>query len=269
MPKIQTRQDYDAVAALNYSLAKQLLISPLHARQYLDAPREETKALRIGSAVHCAALEPETFNIKYVCGLDVDKRTKAGKEAYEAFIAAAGDKIVLTPDEYGLVANVALAAIKAVQKIGVTFVETETMYTVDYCGVPLKSAIDAVGDDDFLYDLKTCESASPTFTGALGAIKSYKYNLQAHFYRTVYELATGKRPKGMRFVFIEKEPPYATAIYEIGPNLMSYAVADFEKAVKLYEAGIAFDSWPGYPSDPQIIDIGPDTTKAATAINFA
>lgn len=269
MPKIQTRQDYDAVPALNYSLAKQLLISPLHARQYLDTPREETKALRIGSAVHCAALETETFSNKYVCGIDVDKRTKAGKEAYEAFIAAAGDKIVLTPDEFDLVANVALAANKALQKIGVTLVETETMYTVDYCGVPLKSAIDAVGDDEYLYDLKSCESAAPTFTGALGAIKSYKYNLQAHFYRTVYELATGKRPRGFRLIFIEKQAPWATAIYEIGPNLMSYAVADFEKAVKLYEAGIAFDSWPGYPSDPQVIDIGAEPTKAATPINFA
>ena len=98
MPKIPTRKAYDAVPALNYSLAKQLLISPLHARQYLDTPREETKALRIGSAVHCAALEPEAFPRRYLCGLDVDKRTKAGKEAYEALMAAAGDKIVLSPD---------------------------------------------------------------------------------------------------------------------------------------------------------------------------
>jgi hypothetical protein len=269
MPKIQTRQAYDAVPALNYSLAKQLLISPLHARQYLDTPREETKALRIGSAVHCAALEPKTFALKYLCGIDVDKRTKAGKEAYEALMATAGDKIVLSPDEYGLVANVALAAGKALQKLGVTLVETETMYSVEYCGVNLKSAIDAVGDDDYLYDLKTCESAAPTFTGALGAIKSYRYNLQGHFYRLVYELATGKRPRGFRLIFIEKEAPYATAIYEIGPNLSSYAVADFEKAVKLYEAGVTFDSWPGYPTDPQVIDIGAEPTKAATPINFA
>lgn len=269
MPKIQTRQAYDAVAALNYSLAKQLLISPLHARQYLDTPREETKALRIGSAVHCAALEPELFARKYLCGIDVDKRTKAGKEAYEALMASAGDKIVLTPDEYGLVSNVALAAVKALNKLGVTLVETETMYSVEYCGVPLKSAIDAIGDDDFIYDLKTCESAAPTFTGALGAIKSYRYNLQGYFYRLVYELATGKRPKGFRLIFIEKEPPFATAVYEIGPNLAAYAVADFERAVKLYQAGITFDSWPGYPDEPQVIDIGADPAKAATPINFA
>lgn len=269
MPKIQTRKAYDDVKALNYSLAKQLLVSPLHARQYLDAPREETKALRIGSAVHCAALEPEAFAQRYLCGLDVDKRTKAGKEAYEALVASAGDRVILTPDEFGLVSNVALAAQKAIQQLGVTFVETETMYSVEYCGVPLKSAIDAVGDDDYLYDLKTCESAAPTFTGALGAIKSYRYNLQAHIYRLVYELATGKRPRGFRFLFIEKEPPYATAVYEIGPNLAAYAVADFEKAVKLYEAGITFDSWPGYPTDPQVIDIGAEPTKAATPINFA
>lgn len=267
--KIKTRAEYDATVALNYSGSKKLLVSPLHYKQYLAEPAEETKALRIGSAIHAAILEPETFSSRYICGLDVDKRTKAGKEAAEAFLATVGDKIVLSPDEFSLVTSVALSAIQALNRLGITFVETETMYKVDYCGVPLKSAIDAVGEDGYLYDVKSCESAAPTFTGALGAIKGYKYNLQAHFYRTVYELATGKRPRGFRFLFIEKEPPYATAIYEIGPNLMSYAVADFEAAVKLYQAGINFDSWPGYPDEPQVIDIGAEPTKAATPINFA
>lgn len=265
--KIKTRADYDATVALNYSGAKKLLVSPLHYKQYLAEPAEETKALRIGSAIHAAVLEPESFALRYICGLDVDKRTKAGKEAAEAFLAAAGDKIVLSPDEFSLVTNVAISATQALKRLGITFVETETMYQVDYCGVPLKSAIDAVGADGYLYDVKSCESASPR--EFLASCRSYKYPLQSHFYRVVYELATGKRPRGFRFLAVEKSAPWAVALYEIGPNLMSYAVADFEAAVKLYQAGINFDSWPGYPDEPQVIDIGAEPTKAATPINFA
>lgn len=265
--KIKTRAEYDATVALNYSGSKKLLVSPLHFKHSLEKPSEETKALRIGSAVHAAILEPETFNQRYICGLDVDKRTKAGKEAFEAFAATVGERTILTPDEWDMVHNMAISVLKTLTRQGIRFVETETMYQVDYCGTPLKSAIDAVGADGFLYDVKSCESASPR--EFLSACRSYKYALQQHFYRVVYELATGKRPLGFRFIAVEKTAPWAVAIYELGPNLTSYAVTDFEAAVKLYQAGINFDSWPGYPDEPQVIDIGADPAKAQTPINFA
>ena len=58
------------------------------------------------------------------------------------------------------------------------------------------------------------------------------------------------------------------AVYEIGPNLMSYAIEDFERAVKLYADCTASGDWPGYPQDPQIIDVGA-APSASTPITFA
>ena len=113
--------------------------------------------------------------------------------------------------------------------------------------------------------IKTTDDASQA--GMLKAIRAYRYSLQAYWYRLVYELATGRRPLGFRFLFVEKEPPFATAVCEIGPELMSYAIADFERAVNLYRECTASGVWPAFPDDVQVIDIKGAST--ATPITFA
>ncbi len=267
MPQISTRTEYDTTQALNYSLAKAILVSPAHGKAYLESPREQTPALRLGSAIHCSVLQPELYAQTYATAPEgLDRRTKAGKEAYEAFSAANVGKTILSADEAALTEDVTIAATALLARHGVLIEKAEVMYAVEYCGVPLKSAIDLVAKDGYLWDLKTCEDASPR--GALNALRSYRYNLQAHFYRTVYEIATKERPLGFRFAFVEKKPPYATAVYEIGPELMSYAVADFEKAVTLYKSCTALDEWPGYPTEVQVLDINAPATAAST-ITFA
>jgi hypothetical protein len=152
----------------------------------------------------------------------------------------------------------------ALKTHGVVFDATEVMYHVDYNGVPLKAAIDGVAGD-YLWDIKTTDDASAA--GMLKAIRNYRYNLQAYWYRLVYELATGKRPLGFRFLFVEKEPPFACAVCEVGPELMSWAIADFEKAVSLYKSCTESGVWPAYSEEIQVIDVKSTTTAAP--INFA
>jgi hypothetical protein len=161
---------------------------------------------------------------------------------------------------------VASSARFALKRLGVEFDATEVMYHVDYNGVPLKAAIDGVAGD-YLWDIKTTGAGEATAAGMLKSIRSYKYALQAYWYRLVYELATGKRPLGFRFLFVEKEPPFACAVCEIGPELMSWAIADFEKAVNLYKECTASGVWPAYTEEIQVIDIKSTTTAAP--INFA
>ena len=173
-------------------------------------------------------------------------------------------KTILDAEESALGHLVAASARHALKVHGVTFDATEVMYHVDYNGVPLKAAIDGVAGD-YLWDIKTTDDASAA--GMLKAIRNYRYNLQAYWYRLVYELATGKRPLGFRFLFIEKSPPFACSICEIGPELMSWAVSDFEKAVNLYRECSASGVWPAYPDDVQVIDV--KTTTTASPITFA
>jgi hypothetical protein len=272
MPTIKTRAEYDALAALNYSGSKILLSkNPAAYKAYLDAPREETKALRIGSLTHALVLEPEVVASRFaMLPDDIDRRTKAGKEAYEAFTIGAAGKTVVPSDDWAICANVAMSMVKAIAALGLNISATELMLTVDYCGVRLKSAIDAIATDkngdEWILDLKTTgEEASPK--AFLNTARSYRYPLQAHFYRTVYQAETGKRVKGFIFIVTEKEAPFLTASYQIGPELMTYASMDFEAAVAAYKGCVALDEWPGYPAEVVEIDVPAKTT--ANPISFA
>jgi exodeoxyribonuclease VIII len=264
MPQIHDRKEYRAFPALNQSAAKHMLTSPAHYQAYINTPQEETKALRFGTFVHSAILEPHTLNDLYATAPDCDRRTKEGKAAWAEFATANAGKTILDAEESATGHLVASFARHTLKRLGVEFDATEVMYHVDYNGVPLKAAIDGVAGD-YLWDIKTTDDASAA--GMLKAIRNYRYNLQAYWYRLVYELATGKRPLGFRFLFIEKEPPFACAVCEVGPELMSWAIADFEKAVTLYKECTASGVWPAYTDDIQVIDIKSTTTAAP--INFA
>lgn len=264
MPQIHDRKEYRAFPALNQSAAKKLLVSPAHYQAYINTPQEETKALRFGTFVHAAILEPHTLNDLYATAPDVDKRTKEGKAAWAEFATLNEGKTILDAEESALGHLVASHAKMALKHHKVAFGLTEAMYHVDYNGIPLKAAIDGVSGD-YLWDIKTTDDASAA--GMLKAIRNYRYNLQAYWYRLVYELATGHRPLGFRFLFVEKEPPFATAVCEVGPELMSWAIADFEKALTLYRDCTASGIWPAYPDDIQVIDV--KTVSTASPITFA
>ena len=266
MPNIPDRQTYNALAALNFSGSKELLKSGAHFQAYLNRQQEETKALRLGSLTHALVLEPDAVESRFAAAPECDRRTKDGKAIYEAFVAGAAGKTVLSAEEFELAQNVAKSMRRARESLAIRFVATEVMLSVEYNGTLLKSAIDAVGSDGYLYDLKTTECASAR--GFLQSVRSYSYNLQAHFYRLVYQAATGERVRGFRFIVAEKSEPWAWAIYEIGPELMTFAAFEFEEAVVKYRSCKELDAWPGYPSEVQVVDIN-SKSAAVTPINFA
>ena len=265
MPKINTRQEYDAVKALNFSGAKELLKSPAHYQAWLNEPKKETPALAIGTAVHAEILQPQIAPEIYAVAPDVDRRTKDGKAQWETFVSQNQGKAIITSDQQVTVCNVAASALKALTTNGITFDATELMMSYESM-IPFKFAIDAVGSDGYLYDIKTTEDATPR--GFKSSAINYKYYLQAFFYYQLYWWATKVKPAGFRFVVVEKNPPYAVAIYELGPTLMMWGSEDFDKAVKLYEQCTATNEWPGFATDPQVIDVEAKTTTA-TPITFA
>jgi exodeoxyribonuclease VIII len=262
---IEHRAVYDGIQALNYSGAKELLRSPAHYQAYLNQEREETKALRMGSLIHCAVLQPNLLNEKFITAPEVDRRTKEGKATYEAFTASLKPGMTVVSAEESCECHIIAAKARhTLERIGVEFDATELMFTTDHNGVQLKCAIDGVAGD-YLWDLKTTEDASPA--GILKSVRSYRYNLQAYWYRLCYETAFGRRMRGFRFLFVEKEPPYATAVVEIGPELMSYAVGDFEKVLQTYRECTTLNNWPDYGDDVQVIDI--KASAVSQPITFA
>lgn len=263
---IQSRVIYDSMQALNFSGCKELLKSPAHYQAYLNQPREETKALKVGKYVHALVLEPEKAVTDFaVLPDDIDRRTKAGKEAYEAFNAANAGKTVLSLEESQTAERTARTMTLIKNRLGVSFEFTELMFTTFINGVPVKCAVDAVGSDGYLYDLKSTEDASSR--GFLKSVYAYRYDLQAHIYRSTFEAAFARRLRGFRFIVAEKDVE-AGAVYEIGPDLQTRAIVDWENALQTYKACTESNNWPGYPEEVQVVDSN-KAAASATQINFA
>jgi hypothetical protein len=69
-----TNEEHHAIRALSNSGMRDLAVSPLRYwyRWINPAPKreEESPAMSMGSALHCAVLEPDAFDARYACELD-------------------------------------------------------------------------------------------------------------------------------------------------------------------------------------------------------
>lgn len=158
--------DYLAIQALSPSGAGKLLRSPAHYRAYRDAPETDTPAFRLGRAVHALGLEGRgAYRERFAVAPDCDRRTKAGKETWEAFQVEAAGRTVLTATEAAQVEAMG-ASMAAHRLIPVLLkggeAETSMFWDDPDTGAQCKGRPDfARFADATILDLKTTTDASP------------------------------------------------------------------------------------------------------------
>ena len=102
-----SNSEYHSGAGLGASHLRELMRSPLHYLSSVNTPHKKTPAMKLGTATHCAILEPERFEIEYAQAPDIDKRTKDGKALW-CELEQSG-RVVLSSDEYLKVVEMANA----------------------------------------------------------------------------------------------------------------------------------------------------------------
>lgn len=212
--------------------------SPLHYwERYLNPMHIEKKtpALILGSAVHCAVLEPSEFGKRYAVAPEVDRRTKEGKEIYANFEASIanldasiqGLEVISKADS--IVCERIMEAVQSHSEAALLLHKLSAIEKIlewDDC----KAKPDGICESlHLIVDLKTTEDASPVAFGR-SALK-YRYDVQAAFYCDGYEAVYGHRPEGFIFIAVEKTPPYAVAVYVIED-------ADIEVGRQKYKADL-------------------------------
>ena len=85
---------------ISHSALKAFAKSPNHYLQYVAGEAPRTDAMIAGSALHCFVLEPHEFDARYIVAPKVDRRTKEGKEIFEAFSQQAAGRDVLTQADF-------------------------------------------------------------------------------------------------------------------------------------------------------------------------
>lgn len=241
---------------------KLLAQSPAHYwTRYRDPNRvkkAETDALRVGKAIHCAALEPLKFKQRYV-RMDeaVDLRTKAGREYRDELLESG--LVPLKADEFdGVVALVAKLRQHPVWPAWLCGGEPEYLitWTDEETGVQCKMRADYLLTPEqgsllglhfgLISDLKSTRDAR----GFQRDAWNMGYHIQAAFYRRGYCAHFGvAEPPPFVFLAWEKEPPYAGIPYPSGEQFLTIGDREVSRLLRLYAECNEADSWPAYSDE--------------------
>ena len=249
---------YHATPALS-SGGVRTLISKCPAAYWYESPfnpvavtAADRTLFDIGTAAHLAILERDQIGARVQWLPYDDFRTKAAQQEREA--ARASGKLPLLEKHAEILWGVE-AAIEANPTAAATFeggvAERSVFYAVD--GVPCKARLDYLsGTGTVLTDLKTTTSAHPEAFAR--KVAQMGYHQQAAWYLDA-AAAVGARPTTFRFVVVESAPPYLTAVYDLAPSAIEWGRMLNAKAVELFQQCRAAGVWPGYPTEPQVIDL--------------
>lgn len=257
---MNNKQYHADTSAISASGLKLFARSPAHYyAAYLDPNRIErspTPAMRVGTATHCAILEPERFSAEYIALPEgLDRRTKEGKQAYADLLATGAE--LLTSDDMSLVVNMACAfrdnATSRALFDRKHVVEQSIFAEVN--GVACKCRPDFMTADGLMVmDVKTTSDASPESFGK--SAWSLGYHIQAAFYRRVIQSATGITPD---FIFgcVESDRPYLTAYYTVPQYLLDYADGVIDALLEQYAECLRSGIWHGYIAEiePQELSV--------------
>lgn len=173
--------------------------------------RKPTKAMQIGTAIHCALLEPEKFAEAYkLMPLITDRRTKAYKEA-----VAESEHVELLIGNDAKNIQGMIEAVKqndaARELLGLDgWCEVSGFHTDPETGVKLRHRFDKLTKCGIGIDIKKTQSVHPDELSK--TISKYGYHMQDSLYSDAYECITGNKLKQFYFIFVEESYPHEVAV---------------------------------------------------------
>jgi hypothetical protein len=198
------------------------------------APRKESAAMALGTAIHAALLEPHKYAADYVvCPSDCsDRRTKAYKE----WAAAIGDKKILTRDEFDIATAISKQcdASKLIRETLAMPGQREPEIYWRERDVDCRAKIDLLGVG-VVVDVKTTQDARPRQFAR--SAKDYGYDLQSAHY------LAGTKAEAFIFLACETSPPFRVRLYELHWQDISDAQSRRDELLDQYRERLATGDW--------------------------
>ena len=264
----ETNAEYHGNAAISHSKLETFRRRPaLYYKRYITreiTPEEPGAAFRLGSAVHCSVLEPGEMPARYAIKPDgIDRRTKDGKEKWNAFELANAGKIVIDTDE-------------AAQVIAMTDAVRQHPLASELFGngaaelswrtqgsLPLQCRTDWFNADGcslsqgrpYIADLKTVESLNGEDFGSFDkAVFKYGYHRQAGFYLPLVSEIIGRPVFDFFFVAVEKCEPFGVAVYRISDAAAGLGQDETLEDLRRLNGCLIDNKWPNI--EPTLREIG-------------
>lgn len=225
----------------------------------LSAGHVESEAMKLGSALHVMVLEPDKFDAQYYVGKHCDRRTTIGKQSHAQQLEEAGTRILLAPDNYRLLQsmvegigknNDAQAILSVNQQLGKA--EQSIYWDDPNTGLLCKCRPD-LWHDTVVIDLKTSLNAS--YREFQSSTYKYGYHIQAGMIQEGIRHVTGITIHDFCFVVVEKEPPFATAVYLLDETALAKGVSEFRTLLRRVKDSMESNNWDGYPTQNLILPV--------------
>lgn len=241
---MEVYQSWEGVSAHDLMLLDR---SFSHYTEAKKNPRPATTAMRFGSAAHTWILEPEIAPDAIVVAPNVDRRTKAGKQAWAEFEETANGRIIINEDEARHLAQMASAVATSPAAMAALdaapWREHSVQFDLPQHGLRGRARPDACGHN-IIVDLKTTADASPSEFRRSCA--TFRYHWQACWYRDNLAPLLGEDTTFI-FVCVERQPPYSVGVYTLDSEAMEAARNGIDRALRTY-ANAGSDNWSGYAS---------------------
>ena len=221
--------------------------TPAHYRAKVDGliPDEQTPAMRLGSMIHRAILEPETVSGAWVVRPEgMVFTTKEGKEW-----KASQTLPIITADEAATIVGMrdSVHAHPAVKRVLANARTEVSLFANGEDGVLRKARIDALPDSgNVIVDIKSCQSADPDLMAK--SVVAYRYDVQAAYYLDICKLL-GIDKSEFLFVCVEKLPPFAVAVYALDQDAIEWGRKQYQRDLALIKHCEAEDHWPSFTTD--------------------
>jgi exodeoxyribonuclease VIII len=262
---IETNEVYHANEAISHSKLELFRRRPIsYYRRFVAktvARPEPTEAFRLGSAAHCAVLEPATFWDRYALRPEgIDRRTKAGKEEFAKFESENVGRTVIDQGEAGSVREMAVAVQNhplASQLLAAGSPEL-SWRVAPAGGMALqcrtdwfnKAGCELSSGRPYVADLKTVESLdADAFRNFERACFSFGYHRQAGFYLPLITEIIGSPVFDFYFIAVEKCEPYGVAVYRLSDAATARGHDETITDLIRLQACIKDQQWPNLPND--------------------
>ena len=262
---IETNEQYHANDAISHSKLELFRRRPIsYYRRFIAktvARPEPTEAFRLGSAAHCAVLEPTTFWDRYALRPEgIDRRTKDGKIAFAEFESANAGKTIITQEENNAVCEMVVAArLHPLASELLAAGQPELSWRVEPTGgMALQCRTDwfnpagceLSAGRPYVADLKTVESLdADAFRNFERACFNFGYHRQSGFYLPLITEILGSPVFDFFFVAVEKCEPYGVAVYRLSDAATARGHDETIGDLIRLQSCIKSEQWPNLPNE--------------------
>lgn len=247
-------ETYAAGPGVRASHLKNLDVSPAHY-QWALKNKTTSKAWTLGTAGHCATLEPDRFKTDFAAWGEKTEsgraRPRNGKD-WDAFRDSMQDRTILTADEHATATAIAQAVRShpaAMRYLGAGQPEVSMMWD-DY-GHTLQARPDwltTIDGVDCLVGLKTARDCRMRQFGAQAA--QLGYVAAWAMYHDGFVAITNRKPHVVEIV-VESGGPRSVSVYHITEEILARGREEYTRLLAVFDTCKAAGHWPG-PVDGEV-----------------